>query len=115
MATIIKLVLVVAILTAAFQGSRALLSNYQFEDDIQQALQFSPGASDAELIDRIVGLANDYGLPVAADDVTLSERGTDRVVTVTYTTDVAFIPGLVTRPITFNLSVSVRMLRAPRR
>lgn len=115
MKTIIKLVIAIAILTAAFQGSRALMSNYQFEDDIQQAMQFSPNASDDEMIEKIVGLASDYGLPVQAGNVTMSERASDRIANVTYTTDVAFIPGLITRPITFNPSASVRLLRAPRR
>lgn len=115
MKTIIKLVLAFAILTAAFQGGRATMSNYQFEDDVEQALLFAPNASESELIQQIVSLAYDYGLPVEADNVTITERASDRIVNITYTTDVAFIPGIVTQPITFHPSASVRMLTKPRR
>jgi len=110
MRTIIKLGLVVAMLTAAFQGARAILSNYQFEDQVEQLLLFEPNASDAEVIEQVVTLAADYGLPVEADDVTVRERAADRVVDITYTTDVAFIPGFITWPITFTPSASVRLL-----
>ena len=115
MKTIIKLVLVFALLTAAFQGTRAAMSNYQFEDDVEQALLFSPNASEAEMIQQVVSLAEEYGLPVEADDVTVQERASDRIVTITYTTDVAFLPGIITRPITFHPTASARMLTQRRR
>lgn len=115
MTTIIKLVLAFALLTAAFQGARATMSNYQFEDAVEQALLFAPNASDAELTQQVLSLAAEYGLPVEADDITLSERASDRIVDVNYTMDVAFIPGIITQPVTFNPSASVRLLTQRRR
>lgn len=115
MTTIIKLVLALALLTAAFQGARATMSNYQFEDAVEQALLFAPNASDAEITQQVVGLAADYDLPVEADGVAVSQHGADRVVDITYTTEVAFIPGIITRPITFHPSASVRLLTQRRR
>jgi hypothetical protein len=115
MTTIIKLVLVLALLTAAFQGSRAIMSNYQFEDAVEQSLLFSPNASDAEVVEKVMALAREYGLPVDENNIAVRELAADRIVDVTYTTQVPFIPGLVTQPITFKPSASVRMLTAPRR
>ncbi len=115
MKTIIKLVLVLALLTAAFQGSRALVSNYQFEDAVEQALLFAPNSSDAEITQQVVNLADEYGLPVEATDVTVSQRASDRIVEITYTTPVEFLPGIITQPITFNPRASVRLLTPPRR
>jgi hypothetical protein len=115
MTTIIKLVLVLALLTAAFQGGRATLSNYQFEDAVEQTLLFAPNATDEELIQRVVSLAEEYGLPVDADNIAISERASDRIIDVTYTTDVAFLPGIFTQPMTFRPSASVRLLTPPRR
>lgn len=115
MTTIIKLVLVFALLTAAFQGSRAILSNYQFEDAVEQALLFAPNASDDEVVDKVMSLAGEYGLPIAADDIAITQRSADRIVSITYTTPVEFIPGVVTQPIRFNPSASVRLLTPPRR
>jgi len=115
MTTFIKLVLAVALLTAAFQGARATMSNYQFEDAVEQALLFAPNASDAEVVQQVLALAEEYGLPVEADNIVISERASDRIVDVTYTTDVAFIPGIITQPVKFAPSASVRLLTQRRR
>lgn len=115
MTTIIKLVLVFALLTAAFQGARATLSNYQFQDAVEQALLFSPNSTDPELVQQVLTLADEYGLPVEADNIAISQRASDRIVDVTYTTDVAFLPGIITQPITFSPSASVRLLTPQRR
>jgi hypothetical protein len=110
MTTIIKLALAFALLTAAFQGARATMSNYQFEDAVGQALLFAPDGSDDEITQQVMTLAAEYGLPVEADDISIDVRAADRVVDITYTVDVAFIPGVITQPITFNPSASVRLL-----
>jgi hypothetical protein len=108
MTTIIKLVIVAALLTAAFQGSRVILSNYQFEDDVEQAMLFAPNSSDAELVKKVLALAVEY-------DITISDRASDRIVDITYTTNVAFIPGIITQPVTFSPSASVRVFTQRRR
>ncbi len=115
MTTIIKLVLALALLTAAFQGARATMSNYQFEDAVEQALLFAPNASDAEVTQQVLALAEEYGLPVQAEDITISQRASDRIVDISYSADVAFIPGIITQPIKFNPSASVRLLTQQRR
>jgi hypothetical protein len=115
MTTIIKLVIVAALLTAAFQGSRVILSNYQFEDDVEQAMLFAPNSSDAELVKKVLALAVEYDLPIEADDITISDRASDRIVDITYTTNVAFIPGIITQPVTFSPSASVRVFTQRRR
>jgi len=115
MTTIIKLVLAFALLTAAFQGARATMSNYQFEDAVGQALLFTPNASDAEVTEKVLSLAEEYGLPVSAEDVTISQRAADRMVDISYTVEVAFLPGIITQPITFTPHASVRLLTPQRR
>ncbi len=115
MTTIIKLVLALALLTAAFQGARAMMSNYQFEDAVEQALLFAPNSTDAEMTQQVLTLAAEYGLPVEAEDITISERAAERMVDISYTTDVPFIPGIITRPLTFHPSASVRLLTQRRR
>ena len=115
MITIIKLVLVIALLTATFQGARAILSNYQFEDAVEQALLFAPNATDAEVVDKVMSLAYEYGLPVEAGNITITQRAADRIVEVTYAAPIPFIPGLITQSVTFNPTASVRLLTPPRR
>jgi hypothetical protein len=115
MATIIKLALVVALLTAAFQASRAMVSNYQFEDDVEQVLLFTPNASDAELTQSVLKLAAEYDLVVDAADIKITARAAERVVDITYVVDVPLLPGLVTRPVTFHPSASARVFTPPAR
>jgi predicted metal-dependent TIM-barrel fold hydrolase len=115
MTTIIKLVLALALLTAAFQGARATMSNYQFEDAVEQALLFAPNSTDAEVVQQVLTLAQEYGLPVEAENIAISERASDRTVDITYTANVEFIPGIVTQPVKFTPSASVRMLTQQRR
>jgi hypothetical protein len=115
MTTLIKLVIVGLILTATFQGTRAALSNYQFEDDVEQALLFAPNSTDEEMVQKVLSLAEEYGLPVAADNIAISQRSSDRIIDITYTTDVAFIPGLITQPVKFAPSASVRVFTQRRR
>jgi len=62
-----------------------------------------------------MSLASEYDLPVKEENITLSQRSADRIVNVTYTTPVPFLPAMVTQPITFNPSASVRLLNPPRR
>ena len=87
-----------------------MVTNYQFKDAVEQVLLFAPNAPDADVVEQIVALAGDYDLPVAAEDIAISLHGSDRVVDITYTTDVAFIPGIISQPITFKPSASVRLL-----
>lgn len=115
MTTIIKLVVTLLILTAAFQFARASMSNYQFEDDLHQALQFASSASDEELITQVVTLAADYGLKLEAENVEVGIRGDERTITVHYKADVAFVPGVFSRPIAFNPTATIRLLAAPAR
>ena len=115
MTTIIKIVVVLLLLTAAVQGGRAALAKYQFEDAVQQAVLFSPNATDAEVEKDVLALAYEHGLPIEAENITIRMLGADRIVETTYTADVGFIPGFFSYPMTFNTSSSVRLLVKPRR
>jgi hypothetical protein len=115
MATIIKLVLALLVLTAATQAGRAALTNYQFEDALHQALLFNPSAADDEIATEVMSIASEYGVPLQAEAITLREVGSDRIVDCSYTTTVEFIPGFYSRPMTFNSSASVRLLNPRRR
>lgn len=115
MATIIKLVLALALLVAAIQGARATLANYQYQDAVEQMLLFSPDAPDDEIVERAVALAADYNLPVDADSIVITQRNADRIVEISYTAAVDFLPGIVAYPVTFTPAASVRLLTTPRR
>jgi hypothetical protein len=115
MKTIIKIVLALAVLTAAAQAGLAALANYQFQDAVHEALIFSPNSSDSDIKDTVVELATKQGLPVGLEDVTVRQVGPDLLVDVTYETEVRLLPGIYARNVRFNPSTSTRLMPGVRR
>ncbi|HJU42239.1 MAG TPA: hypothetical protein VJ691_05470 [Vicinamibacterales bacterium] len=110
MKTLFKIVITLVILTACFQAARYYLNNFQFEDAAQQRLLFETKASDSEVVTIVMRLANEYQLPLKADDVSVRMIGTDRVVEMEYTENVPLIPGVFTYPWKFTPRTSTKML-----
>lgn len=115
MKTIIKLAFTLALLTACFQAARYYFNNFQFEDAAQQRLLFETRATDADIVNIVMRLANEYQLPLREEDVSVRMIGQDRVVEMEYTENVPLLPGIFTYPWQFTPRTSTRMLNAPAR
>jgi hypothetical protein len=114
MATIIKIVLGLALLTAVAQAGMAAFTNYQFEDALHEALLFAPNSSEADIHRMVKDVADAHELTVSADDITIREQGAELRVAVTYETEVNLLPGLYARTWTFNPSTSIRVMPGTR-
>jgi hypothetical protein len=110
MKTLIKIVATLVILVACFQAARYYLNNFQFEDAAQQRLLFETRASDTEIVNIVMRLANEYQLPLKADDISVRMVGQDRVVEMQYIENVPLLPGVFTYPWKFTPRTSTRML-----
>lgn len=110
MKTIIKIVIALVLLTAMFNGARAVLNDYQFTDAVHQGMLFDPRASDAELKEMVLKLAAEYELEMDASNVTVREQGMDVIIDMSYTKNIVLVPGVFARDWTFNPSVSNRLL-----
>jgi hypothetical protein len=116
MGNIIKIVLALALLTAAFNASRAALNNYQFEDAVQQGMLFDPRASDAEVEAMVMKLAGEYQIPLTPENIDVKLLGkSDVVVSMSYTDTVVLLPGIFEREWTFNPTATARILTGNRR
>jgi hypothetical protein len=115
MKTLFKLAITIVILVACFQAARYYFNNFQFEDAAQQRLLFETRASDTEIVNIIMRLANEYQLPLKADDISVRMVGQDRVVEMEYVENVPLIPGVFSYPWRFTPQTSTRMLNAPAR
>lgn len=115
MKTIIKIVLALIFLTAAFQAGMAAMTNYQFEDAVHESLIFAPNSTDQEIKDTVMELAGNKGLPVDVDDVKVRQVGPDLFVDITYETDVPLLPGVYAKSWRFNPSVSTRLMPGVRK
>jgi hypothetical protein len=110
MKTIIKIVIAMAVLLACFNVGRALFSNYQFEDDVHNALLFNPRADEQQIVEMILKTASEYEIDVDPSDIDISTRGQDLTVTVSYTMPVTVLPGIYSTDMTFNPTASTRFL-----
>ncbi|HEX8030163.1 MAG TPA: hypothetical protein VF491_16935 [Vicinamibacterales bacterium] len=110
MKTIIKIVVAIAILSAAFNASRAALFSYQFQDAVHDMLVFNPRATDPEIVSGVMKLANEMGVPIQEENIAIRAIGLDLYVDMTYTTNVVLVPGVYNRDWTFTPSTSTRML-----
>ena len=110
MKTLVKLLATLAILTACFNGARYYLNNFQFEDAAQQRLLFETRASDSEIVNIVLKIANEYQIPLQADNISVRMVGTDRIVEMEYVERVPLLPGIYTHPWTFTPRTSTKML-----
>ena len=109
MKTILKIVVAVLVVTVMFNAARAAFNNYAFEDAVHEGLLFEPGATDEKLVDMVMKLSREYAIPMEADDVKISSRGSDLIISMSYTDTVVLIPGVFERDWTFTPSTSTRI------
>ena len=107
MGTIIKLFIAAVIINAAAQIGLAEYKYYQFQDAIHEMMLFAPNARDADLVKQAMQVADEYDVPLEADNVTVNRVRTEIVLNMTYNEDVTLIPGIYTKNWTFNPSSSI--------
>jgi hypothetical protein len=115
MKTLIKIVVSLFILTACFNAGRVALNNYAFEDAVHEGLLFDQRATDAEIVDMVMKLANEYLIPIDPEDIKIRQVGQDVIVDMSYTVNVVLVPSVLERDWTFTPSTSTRMLVGGRR
>jgi len=108
--TIIKIVVALMFVSAAFNAARAALFSYQFQDAVHEELVFNPRAADDQIIERIMKIANQMGVPIEEENISIRPVGLDLNVDMSYTTNVVLVPGVYSREWTFTPNTSTRML-----
>jgi hypothetical protein len=110
MKTLFKIVVTIAILTACFNAGRYYLNNFQFEDAAQQRLLFETKANDAEVVNIVMKIANEYQIPLKPDDISVRLVGQDRIVEMNYEEKVPLLPGIYSHTWKFTPRTSTKML-----
>ncbi|MEZ5415833.1 MAG: hypothetical protein R2708_00620 [Vicinamibacterales bacterium] len=93
MSTVIKLVVTALILNACVQGGRSAWGFYQFQDSVQQAVLFSTRESPDQLRARIAAIAQEQGIELDADTLSVSYLATQARIKAEYVDDVRLLPG----------------------
>ena len=115
MKTIIKIAIVVVVMLACFNVGRALLTEYQFEDAVHDALLFDPRMTDPEIVKMVLEVADKYGVPIDASGIAVSQQGPDVHIDMSYVVTVVVIPGVFEKEWNFQPSASTRLLVGTRR
>jgi hypothetical protein len=107
MKTLIKIAFVLLIANAVFQTGRVYVKFYEFEDAIQEGALFANRMTDDEVVDMVMGLADERDVPINADTITVRRSAGQLIIEGEYVDDIPVVPGYV-QPWTFKPSVSIR-------
>jgi len=95
MATIVKLLIVAAILNAAVRGGTVAWAHYQLEDEAQRLVQFESDQPDVELHKEILAKAGALAVPLDPEQVTVRRERNRTMADVAYTRRVEYFPTFV--------------------
>ena len=112
MKTIIKLLIVLAILNAVARAGLAAVRYYQFKDDAQQLVTFGSDATPNEIQNHILEKAEGLALPVTYEDISVTRDGISTIATASYTQAIEVFPRYQ-YPFTFQLTVTGIALGRP--
>jgi hypothetical protein len=115
MKTVIKIGITFLILAACFNGSRAVLADYSFQDAVHEALLFDPRATDKELVATVMKIAAEHQVPISDDQIQVKTIGSEVEVQMSYTKTIVLIPGVFSKEWTFTPTASTRILTGGRR
>ena len=107
MGTIIKLFIAAVVINAAAQVGLAEYKYYQFQDAVHEMMLFASGAQDKDLIKQTMQVADEYDVPLEADNIAIDRVRTEIVIRMQYHEDVTLVPGLYTKNWEFNPTSSV--------
>jgi hypothetical protein len=111
MRTVIKLLVMLAILNAVFHTGRAAMTYYQLKDATEQMLTFGSQTPTAQLQSRILEKAGELDVPMQPEDVTVRRDGARTTAAASYTQPVELFPNY-NYPIKLSYSVEAYSLYA---
>jgi hypothetical protein len=104
MKTIIKLLIVIAIINAAARVGLAAAKYYQLKDQSQQLVTFGGNSSPGELQNHILQTATALEVPLAFDDILVTRDGFKTTAQASYTQPVEVFPNYK-YPVKFQFTV----------
>jgi hypothetical protein len=104
MKTLLKLIVAVIVVNASVRAGKAALNYYQFKESAQQAVLFGAGISTDDIRERILERADELGLPVNRDNVTVGRESGRTWADASYSQSVELFPNQK-YPVDFSFSV----------
>jgi len=104
MGTVVRLLVMLAIVNAVARGGQAAWHHYQFEDEAQRLVQFAGTATLEELHDEILSKAPAYSITLAPEQLAVRREDTRTIAEASYSIPIEWFPGYV-RPLAFTFRV----------
>jgi hypothetical protein len=109
--TIIQILIAILVVIACARGGEAAWRYYEFSDAVEQEVRFGTAKSTAELHRRVADIARERDVPVEYENIVVEPKPGQTVVTVSYVEAINLIPGVYTRNQTFEVKVTMRVVR----
>lgn len=90
---LVKLALFLFVANALFRIAPVSLHYYQFKDALQELALFSQKATDAELTDRVMALADEHDVPLDRDYITIQRPNGQLIIDASYVESLKLLPG----------------------
>jgi hypothetical protein len=90
---LVKLAIFLLIANAVYRIIPPTLHYYKFKDAVQELALFSQKTSDAELIDRVMALADENHVPLDRDYVQVRRSNNQLLIAVSYVESMDVLPG----------------------
>ena len=90
---LVQLAIFLFFANALYQTVPIALHQFQFKDALQDLALFSQKASDQELVDRVMTLAEEHSIPLERDYVTVQRTMGQLVISAAYIEKMTFLPG----------------------
>lgn len=90
---LVKIAVFLLIANALYQAAPVSWHYYQFKDALRELALFSQKSSDAELVDRVMAIAEEQSIPLERDYVQIRRGNGQLVITASYIDTMKFFPG----------------------
>jgi hypothetical protein len=90
---LLQLAVFLLIANAVYQAAPVSWHYYEFKDAVQELVLFSQKSTDAELIDRVMVLAEEHSIPLEREYVQVKRHNGQLVITAAYIETMTFVPG----------------------
>jgi len=90
---LVKLAIFLLVANAAYRVAPVSVHYFQFKDALQELALFSQKVSDAELIDRVMALADEHSIPLDRDYVQVRRANGQLIIDASYVESMPVLPG----------------------
>jgi hypothetical protein len=101
---LVRLAILLLIAHALYRVVPVYLHYYQFKDAVAEAALFSKDRSDADLVERVMQLAQRYEIPIEREAVQVTRDRQFTYINVAYEEELEWVPSYK-RPMPFTIAV----------